>query len=67
MSKVLHPQDWDPQNLVYPMNVSNYFGEESLNGGLAIPADWQKSIDTGETATISKMYADHYKIKILTS
>ena len=65
MSKVLHPQDWDPQNLVYPMNVNDYFGEAPRNRGFEMPGDWQKAMDMGEMEKVSRMYADHYKMKML--
>jgi ABC-type sugar transport system substrate-binding protein len=65
MSKVLHPDDWDPQNLVYPLDVHEYFRFNKKPKGFEMPPQWQNSIDSGKPEKIAKIYEEHYKNKIL--
>jgi len=65
MSKVLHPDDWDPQNLVYPLDAEKYFRFKEKPKGFKIPQDWQKSVESGEPEKIMELYKSHNKIKIL--
>ena len=63
MSRVLHPEDWDPQNDLYPMDPAVIWATREKPAGWVNPI--QASIDSGEFEAVRKMYADHYKRKII--
>ena len=65
MSKVLHPDDWDPQNGVYPLDAEDYFRLSEKPRGFKMPQDWTDAVASGQTEQVRKMYADHYQMKIL--
>ena len=62
MSKVLHPSDWDPQDLMTPLDMDVEWK------GIAKPADWQypkaylDAKSSGEMANVAEEYKSHYKI-----
>jgi ABC-type sugar transport system substrate-binding protein len=62
MSKVLHPNDWDPQDLITPLDMDTEWG------GIAKPADFkypQEYLDakkSGEMEKVAAEYKSHYKI-----
>jgi ABC-type sugar transport system substrate-binding protein len=62
MSKVLHPNDWDPQDLITPLDMDAEWG------GIAKPADFkypQAYLDakkSGEMEKVAAEYKSHYKI-----
>ncbi|SNB72984.1 ribose transport system substrate-binding protein [Arboricoccus pini] len=63
MSKVLHPDDWDPQADLYPLDLERHWL------GYPKPADWSppkayaEARANGEFEKVKAEYADHYKIK----
>lgn len=65
MSRVKHPEDWDPQNLLWPIDVE-YDSTTSL-GITEKPADVklnQAYLDAkakGEMEAIAKLYKEHWK------
>ena len=61
LSKVAHPQDWDPQAEVFPMDIDLEWGGIAQPDGWQYPADYVKSRDSGEAEAVRKEYADHYK------
>lgn len=61
MSKVLHPQDWDPQAEVFPMDIELEWGGIDKPGGWTIPEAYSKARADGEAEAVAKEYADHYK------
>ena len=61
LSKVAHPQDWDPQAEVFPMDIDLEWGGIAKPDGWQYPADYVKSRDSGEAEAVRKEYADHYK------
>ena len=61
LSKVAHPQDWDPQAEVVPMDIDLEWGGIAKPDGWQYPADYVKSRDSGEAEAVRKEYADHYK------
>lgn len=63
MSRVLHPEDWDPQNDLYPMDPAVIWATRQKPAGWVNPL--QASIDGGEFEKVKKMYADHYVRKII--
>jgi ribose transport system substrate-binding protein len=63
MSRVLHPNDWDPQNWVYPMDVATIwaYAIDKKPAGYTLPKAYTDSLTNGDLEKIKKMYADHYK------
>jgi ribose transport system substrate-binding protein len=62
MSRVLHPDDWDPQNLMVAMDLESYWGDRPKfpkPSGYEFPAlyteNWSKRDE------VNKLYADHFK------
>lgn len=62
LSKVAHPDDWDPQAELFPMDIDLEWGGIAKPDGWDYPADYKKSRDSGEAAAVAKEYAEHYKI-----
>lgn len=62
MSKVLHPDDWDPQAELFPMDIDLEWGGIDKPSGWSYPAEYTKSRENGEADAVRKMYAEHYKI-----
>ncbi len=62
MSKVKHPQDWDPQAEVFPMNIDQEWGGIDKPQGWAYPAAYAASRDNGEAKAVAEEYKAHYKI-----
>ena len=59
MSRTMHPDDWDPQNKIIPIDPSIHWGTQSgkdkLNPAYAA-SSWQSELDE-----VTKLYADRYK------
>jgi ribose transport system substrate-binding protein len=65
MSRVLHPDDWDPQNRMWSADPEYAWGSEAKPDGYGgLPAAYVAARDSGECDEISAMYADHYKMKL---
>lgn len=62
MSKVEHPDDWDPQAEVFPMDIDLEWGGIPKPPGWDYPADYVKARESGEAKAVRQEYADHYKI-----
>lgn len=62
MSKVAHPEDWDPQAELFPMDIDLEWGGVDKPEGWAYPEAYKAARDNGETEAVRKEYADHYKI-----
>jgi ribose transport system substrate-binding protein len=62
MSKVLHPNDWDPQAEVFPIDIDLEWGGIPKPEGWSYPEAYVKARDSGEAEAVRKEYADHYKI-----
>ena len=63
MSKVLHPDDWDPQAEMFPMDIDNEWA------GTPKPEGWQYpqaylDAKANEWADVAAEYQDHYKIDL---
>ncbi len=60
MSRTLNPDNWDPQNNIYPIDPSTQWagqeGQEKLNPAYADASKWKAEFDA-----VTKLYADHYK------
>ena len=62
MSKVLHPNDWDPQAEVFPMDIDREWGGIPQPDGWQYPEAYVKARDGGEAKAVQEEYAAHYKI-----
>lgn len=60
MSRTLNPEDWDPQNNIYPIDPAVQWagqeGQDKLNAAYGDAAKWKEEFDA-----VTKLYADHYK------
>ena len=65
MSKTLHPDDWDPQNVLTPLDVNRYFGHTPPGSDTPIPVDWQEAMDSEEMERVGTLYKKHCQKKIL--
>ena len=63
ISKVLHPDDWDPQAEVFPLDVDKAWAGVDRPEGWEYPAPYLAARDNGEWDQLRAEYADHYKIK----
>lgn len=63
MSKVLHPNDWDPQAELFPMDIDLEWGGIPKPEGWAYPPEYVKARDDGEAKAVREEYAAHYKVK----
>jgi ribose transport system substrate-binding protein len=61
MSKVLHPDDWDPQAELFPMDIELEWGGIEQPAGWEIPKAYIESRESGEAEATAKQYAEHYK------
>jgi hypothetical protein len=64
MSKVEHPQDWDPQAELFPMDIDLEWGGIAKPDGWDYPEEYTKSRESGEAEAVRKEYAEHYKIQM---
>lgn len=62
MSKVEHPDDWDPQAELFPMDIDLEWGGIPKPDGWSYPKDYVAARDNGEAEAVRKEYAEHYKI-----
>jgi ABC-type sugar transport system substrate-binding protein len=65
MSKVEHPQDWDPQAELFPLDVELEWGGIPKPEGWTAPAEYIQARDGGEAEAVRKEYQEHYKIDLL--
>jgi ribose transport system substrate-binding protein len=63
MSRVLHPDDWDPQNELHPRDPEEIWATRERPSGWENPL--AESIESGEFDQIDQMYQDHYQRKII--
>jgi ABC-type sugar transport system substrate-binding protein len=63
ISKVLHPDDWDPQADVYPLDIDRHWEGIPKPDGWTYPAAYADAKASGEHEKVKAEYADHYKIK----
>jgi ribose transport system substrate-binding protein len=63
LSKVLHPQDWDPQAELFPMDIDLEWSGIPKPDGWSYPTEYTKARENGEAQAVREEYAAHYKIK----
>jgi ribose transport system substrate-binding protein len=66
MSHVLHPDDWDEQNAVWPADPEVLWNRTDIKkpAGYDLPKAYRDAKAAGDVEKITKLYADHYKMKI---
>lgn len=65
MSRVLNPDDWDPQNRLWSADPEYAWGSVEKPADYdGLPEAYVQARDSGECAEIDRMYADHYKTKL---
>lgn len=62
-SKVLHPQDWDPQGDVHPLDIDQWWAGVPKPQGWAYPEAYKAAKASGEFERVAAEYQDHYQIK----
>ena len=62
MSKVEHPDDWDPQAELFPMDIDLEWGGIPKPDGWDYPAAYVEAREGGEADAVRAEYAAHYKI-----
>jgi len=61
MSKVLHPDDWNPQNLLIPLVPEDHWtwrGEKPAD--YELPKQYVEAKEKGEFERVAKLYADRF-------
>lgn len=63
ISKVLHPEDRDPQAEVFPLDIDKAWEGIDRPEGWEHPEAYTKARDGGEWEVVRQEYADRYRIK----
>lgn len=64
MSKVRHPDDWDPQAELFPIDLDREWGGIAKPDGWDYPEAYSKARSAGEATEVAEEYARHYKVKM---
>ena len=62
MSKVLHPNDWDPQDLMTPLDVDVEWATIAKPADYQYPKAYLDAKQNGEMEKVAAEYKEHYKI-----
>jgi hypothetical protein len=62
MSKVLHPDDWDPQDLITPLDMDAEWGGIKKPDNYQYPKEYLEAKKSGEMEKVAAEYKAHYKI-----
>jgi len=64
MSRVKHPDDWDPQNHVWPMDAAALWSATAKPAGYELPKEYTDALADGCIEKLTAEYEDHYKSRI---
>ena len=64
MSRTLHPDDWDPQNVVWPVDAADMWAPYDKPKGYTLPQLYRDAVSAGELEKVAATYADHYQMKL---
>jgi ribose transport system substrate-binding protein len=64
MSRVKHPDDWDPQNHVWPMDAAKLWSGTEKPAGYDLPKAYTDAVAGGCIDKLKAEYEDHYKARI---
>jgi len=56
MSRALHPDDWDPQNNMAPMDLDQYWARDPKPAGYDVPKAYSEAKDDGQFEKIQQQY-----------
>ncbi|MCI0429721.1 MAG: sugar ABC transporter substrate-binding protein [Rhodospirillales bacterium] len=62
LSKIEHPDDWDPQAELFPMDIDLEWGGIEKPTGWNYPKEYLEARESGEAEAVRQEYAEHYKI-----
>jgi hypothetical protein len=62
LSKVLHPNDWDPQAEVFPLDIDAEWAGIPKPDGWTYPKAYIDAKNNGEWEAVTREYKEHYKI-----
>ncbi|MBN9023748.1 MAG: sugar ABC transporter substrate-binding protein [Rhizobiales bacterium] len=61
MSKVLHPDDWNPQNLLIPMPPAEHWDwRVAKPADYTLPKEYAEAVANGEFERVTKLYAERF-------
>lgn len=61
MSKFLHPDDWDPGNVLTPIDMDKMWEGQKKPSGFAYPAPYKAAKDSGEFDRVAQEYKARVK------
>jgi ribose transport system substrate-binding protein len=61
MSRALHPDDWDPQNTMAPLDIEVYWARDPMPPRYTIPAAYTDAVQSGEPARVAQRYATAFR------
>lgn len=64
MSRVAHPDDWDPQGPLRALRLNDFWGDAKKPAGFVYPSEIANAEQSGEYDKIDAMYKARYKKKI---
>jgi ribose transport system substrate-binding protein len=64
MSKTRHPDDWDPQAELFPLDLDREWGGIAKPDGWDYPEAYSGARSSGEAKEVAEEYARHYKFKM---
>jgi ABC-type sugar transport system, periplasmic component len=64
MSRTLNPDDWDPQNYVWPIDAGQLWRTADKPAGYELPAEYTAAIEAGCVDKLKAEYDAHYKARI---
>ncbi|RKQ15138.1 sugar ABC transporter substrate-binding protein [Ureibacillus endophyticus] len=65
MSRVLTPDNWDPQLLLYPIDPWDLWDGQKVESGMGLPPEYDEAKKNGEFERITELYKNQYKMKFL--
>jgi ribose transport system substrate-binding protein len=65
MSHVLHPDDWDPGNMMWPLDMDVMWQGQDKPANFTMPKAYTDAKAAGEFDKVTQMYKDHYKKMIM--
>jgi len=66
MSRVVHPEDWDPQNEMAPLEMTKLWEGEPKPQDWSLPAPLAEAKASGEFDEVAALYQTNYKRRALT-
>lgn len=61
MSRVLHPNDWDPQDALAPIDLNGFWKSKAKPAGYKFPQAYSSAWAGGGAKKVAKLYASHFK------